>query len=791
MTVVPLHAASVPPPVLDAAEAHRFLTALYPAGPWLISLIPVEGGEPEVVHLDPRGSADEGLGSLTRALERNRRGTHNAYFPVNPSARVTAKKATKDDIDLAGYLHVDIDYRVGEDLAAEAERIRSLLSEGLPIGLREPTAVVFSGGGYWAFWRLSKPAPLDGVSGEATKAVEDRNRQLALLLGGDSCHNVDRIARLPGSVNWPDAKKRKKGRVPGRAQVVELHGDRAYGLADFTPMRAAGPPAGVARPPVNIEGEPARLQSVDELDEWRVPDRVKVIIVQGHDPDNPKTGDNSRSAWVFDVCCHLARCSVPDEVIFSILTDPGFGISESILEKGSTARRHAERQINRAHEHAVNPALVFMNEAHAVLSAEGGKCRVASWVVVDDDRRTRRAVVLQTFEDVRNRYMNQLVEVGQDDKGRPITKPMGDWWLRHPARRQFESLTFQPGQDLVVGNRLNLWDGWGVEPRAGDWALMHQHITDGLAAGDEASATYILRWAAWAVQNPGRPAEVALVLKSGKGTGKGMFARLLGDLFGNAYVHVSDMKHVGGAFNAHLRNAAYLFADEAYAAGDHAAEGTLKRLITEPTLLIEGKGRDAVMARNCLHVLMATNNAWAVPASTDERRFAVFQVSEARRGDRAWFGSLLREIEAGGAAAMLHDLLAMDLAGWHPRDDVPDTLALREQKRFSLSPFDEWLLHLAEVGELPGDEKGSGWARSAALYEQARAQVPALRFESDTKLGLVLRTAGCTNQHRRGSRGWQFPPLADLRAVWDAKLGSQDWSSGLNTTWEGNDATPF
>jgi hypothetical protein len=43
-----------------------------------------------------------------------------------------------------------------------------------------------------------------------------------------------------------------------------------------------------------------RLHDIAELDKWKVPDRVKVICVQGRHPDEAKEGDNSRSMWVFD-----------------------------------------------------------------------------------------------------------------------------------------------------------------------------------------------------------------------------------------------------------------------------------------------------------------------------------------------------------------------------------------------------------------------------------------------------------------------------------------------------------
>ena len=71
--------------------------------------------------------------------------------------------------------------------------------------------------------------------------------------------------------------------------------------------------------------------------------------------------------------------------------------------------------------------------------------------------------------------------------------------------------------------------------------------------------------------------------------GKGTLGNALVRIFGQHATHISSVDHLAGRFNAHLRDACFLFADEAWWPGDKSAEGTLKRLITEPTLFIEAK----------------------------------------------------------------------------------------------------------------------------------------------------------------------------------------------------------
>jgi hypothetical protein len=78
-----------------------------------------------------------------------------------------------------------------------------------------------------------------------------------------------------------------------------------------------------------------------------------------------------------------------------------------------------------------------------------------------------------------------------------------------------------------------------------------------------------------------------------------------------------------------------LFGDEAFYAGDKKHESILKMLITEEMITIEAKGVDAEVSGNCIHLMMASNESWVVPAGMDDRRFFVLDVGDGAKNDGA------------------------------------------------------------------------------------------------------------------------------------------------------------
>ena len=235
----------------------------------------------------------------------------------------------------------------------------------------------------------------------------------------------------------------------------------------------------------------------------------------------------------------------------------------------------------------------------------------------------------------------------------------------------------------IIGGKINTFEGFQVTARAGaDDKLLVNFIWEVIAGKDRELFKYVMRWIAWKWQNKAKPTEVALVLQSeSEGTGKSTLGVLLTRLFDGAAAKISDPRHLVGGFNGHLGGAAFVQVEEALFAGDPRHRGPLYDMIVNRTIRVEKKFVDSIEVLNTLAMLMCTNSEWAVPAGKDARRFAVIAVTTVRRGDVAYWTALHSALEDDAViAAFAARLEAMNLGAWHPRQDIPKTAALMEQK---------------------------------------------------------------------------------------------------------------
>ena len=329
----------------------------------------------------------------------------------------------------------------------------------------------------------------------------------------------------------------------------------------------------------------------------------------------------------------------------------------------------------------------------------------------------RRQFDRLTFRDLEQLYMNDMVCIGSDGSGKPVYKTAASIWLKHRERRQYvNGVTFDPTAKHDQPGVLNLWEGFAVKAEPGDWSIMRSHIQSIVCDSDPVRFDYLMGWLARAVQFPAEQGETAVIMKGGEGCGKGTLARALLRIMGQHGLSISNGKHLVGNFNGHLRDVVLLFADEALFAGDKSHVGVLKNIITEPHLTIEAKFSNAITMPNYLHLMMASNEEWVVPAALDSRRFFVLDVPGTVMGDHGYFDAIWRQMDAGGYEAMLHELLHRDLTCFNVRA-VPQTEGLQQQRKLSLGTTEAWWLDCLERGyvfrsKLGLDDTFSTWLTS-------------------------------------------------------------------------------
>ncbi|WP_330084334.1 primase-helicase family protein [Methylocystis iwaonis] len=329
------------------------------------------------------------------------------------------------------------------------------------------------------------------------------------------------------------------------------------------------------------------------------------------------------------------------------------------------------------------------------------------------------------------------------------------YWLKHARRRTYDGIEFFPDPNNAPGTKgyFNLWRGFSVSPdretpakeRWKKYFTFQDHVKANICDSDYQIYRWVWHWFAHLIQRPRERIGTAIVLRGKMGTGKTVVGDVIGSLFASHYFLVDDPRYLVGQFNAHMGSCILLQVDEGIWAGDKAAEGRLKGLVTAPKQMIEAKGVDPIRLDNYVRLLFSSNESWVVPAGMDERRFACFDVADHWKEDHGRFAKLYAELNDGGREALLADLLEVDLDAPDAPNlrVIPKTGALLEQKIRSLDPIAAWWLQRLEDGAQT--HRAGAWREkvpAATLfndYLRTNEKIGVRRKASETEFGIALR----------------------------------------------------
>lgn len=404
------------------------------------------------------------------------------------------------------------------------------------------------------------------------------------------------------------------------------------------------------------------------------------------------------------------------------------------------------------------------------------------------DHKGRFCTIRLTPADMHAWFANKVLPLG--DKAVPMSKV----WMTRPSRREFDGVVFSPCR-AVDGRFYNLWRGFSVEPaaEASHPALdaFLEHARDNVCAGDLRAYGWLLGFFAHMVQRPWEKPLVALVFRGAKGTGKNALVERVGKLLGQHFMVADDERYLLGNFNSHLEANLFLVLDEAAWAGDKRAEGKLKGLITGAEHTIERKGHEPYRVDNLTRVAIIGNEKWLVPASQDERRFAVFNVGNGRRQDRRFFEGMRVGMEQGGYAHLLRYLLDYDLTGFDP-NAAPPTQGLIDQKHASLEPEAEWWLDCLSSNALAGSDWDGAlppmiptnrlraafeaWARGRNIRSRLPGRNDFLRAVQTMAPGMA-KVKAKPEDPDDSTYSFRNPGIDALRDDWDRFIGGKhDWT---------------
>jgi hypothetical protein len=204
---VPNHGQVLQRQVLDhddhvaASDSLKFLDDFF--GPEKRHLVAIRKREDGTSQIEAHHFQAVDRAGQQRFITEHQAAGYDLYFTPNPVTGVLHKKASKNDIPEGRWLWVDMDPRKGRPLEEERAAMLALLTTNLPPGIPRANRVIDSGRGYWGFWKLETPQPVDGKDGQLTTTVESYGRGLeqAFRPYADNCYNIDRIGRLPETRN--------------------------------------------------------------------------------------------------------------------------------------------------------------------------------------------------------------------------------------------------------------------------------------------------------------------------------------------------------------------------------------------------------------------------------------------------------------------------------------------------------------------------------------------------------------------------------------------------------------
>jgi putative DNA primase/helicase len=202
---------------------------------------------------------------------------------------------------------------------------------------------------------------------------------------------------------------------------------------------------------------------------------------------------------------------------------------------------------------------------------------------------------------------------------------------------------------------VNLFSGWKMKPKKGE-CMQIRVLLSHLCDGNEDMETWILRWLAYPLRNPGAKMETSIIMHGDEGSGKNFFFEKVVKAIYGEYGYVIGNAQLESNFNDWASMKLFMVADEVVTRAElKQMKGKLKYLVAGDTVIVNPKGLPEHSEANQMNFVFLSNELQPLALDKTDRRYLVVWTPPALGAD--FYKGVWKEIEAGGIEAFYHYLM--------------------------------------------------------------------------------------------------------------------------------------
>ena len=272
-------------------------------------------------------------------------------------------------------------------------------------------------------------------------------------------------------------------------------------------------------------------------------------------------------------------------------------------------------------------------------------------------------------------------------------------WFLDDNKRHYADLGVYPPPLQVPATMYNLWQPFKISKYTEDYEkdenalqMFIKHI-EILCNHDTTVSDYVIKWFAQMFQYPAVKT-IVLTFISDEGAGKGTLLDVISAMMGVSKIFVSTQpsRDVWGNFNSLMDHSFFVNLNEMCKKETQEAEGRIKGLITDSSLMINKKGIDTYPITSYHRFIITTNKEDPITTKKGDRRNIVIRASDELMGNIDYFTNIRKALLNPIALRTIYDYLMdipdMDKFGSIPR---PTTEYQEDMKDASRSYYDRWI----------------------------------------------------------------------------------------------------